>query len=258
MDKVDNSGTSHPTGLEIAIIGMAGRFPGAGSVEEFWGRPAGWQGGDRPTRRRNAPTAGGVDDALLNDPQYVRAGGVLADVDQFDGGLFWLQPPRGRTPRSPAAPVFRVVPGKLWKTAGYDAESYNGSVGVYGGAGMNGYLFNLYGNARIRQSVSPYELFLASDKDFLTTRVSYKLNLQGPSLDIQTACSSSLVAVHTACQSLLSGECDIALAGGVAGVEATGLPLPGGGHLFPDGPLSRLRCPGPGNGGPATASASLC
>ena len=100
---------------------------------------------------------------------------------------------------------------------------------------MNGYLFNLYANARIREAISPYELFLASDKDFLTTRVSYKLNLQGPSLDIQTACSSSLVAVHTACQSLLSGECDIALAGGVAVSKQQGYRYQAGGIYSPDG-----------------------
>jgi len=232
MDKVTT--VAHPTtGLEIAIIGMAGRFPGAGSVEEFWGVL-------RDGKEAIAPLDAemlrrqGVDDALLNDPQYVRAGGVLADVDQFDAAFFGYSP-REAELLDPQQRLFLECAWEALETAGYDAESYNGSVGVYGGAGMNGYLFNLYGNARIRQSVSPYELFLASDKDFLTTRVSYKLNLQGPSLDIQTACSSSLVAVHTACQSLLSGECDIALAGGVAVSKQQGYRYQEGGIYSPDG-----------------------
>jgi len=232
MDKVTTM--AHPaTGLEIAIIGMAGRFPGAGSVEEFWGI---LQNGKEAIVQLDADTLRrqGVDDALLNDPQYVRAGGVLADVDQFDAAFFGYSP-REAELLDPQQRLFLECAWEALETAGYDAESYSGSVGVYGGAGMNGYLFNLYGNARIRESVSPYELFLASDKDFLTTRVSYKLNLQGPSLDIQTACSSSLVAVHTACQSLLSGECDIALAGGVAVSKQQGYRYQEGGIYSPDG-----------------------
>jgi len=232
MDKVTTM--AHPTtGLEIAIIGMAGRFPGAGSVEEFWhilrdGKEAIAQL-DADTLRQQ-----GIDDVLLNDPQYVRAGGVLADVDQFDAAFFGYSP-REAELLDPQQRLFLECAWEALETAGYDAESYSGSIGVYGGAGMNGYLFNLYANAHIRESVSPYELFLASDKDFLTTRVSYKLNLQGPSLDIQTACSSSLVAVHTACQSLLSGECDIALAGGVAISKQQGYRYQEGGIYSPDG-----------------------
>lgn len=176
MDKVTTM-VNPTTGLEIAIIGMAGRFPGAGSVEEFWrilrdGKEAIAQL-DPDTLRQQ-----GVDDALLNDPQYVRAGGVLADVDQFDAAFFGYSP-REAELLDPQQRLFLECAWEALETAGYDAESYSGSVGVYGGAGMNGYLFNLYANAHIRESVSPYELFLASDKDFLTTRVSYKLNLKG-------------------------------------------------------------------------------
>ena len=223
----------HVTGLEIAIIGMAGRFPGARSVAEFWdllrdGREAITQLGGETLRQQ------GVDNALLNDPQYVKAGGVLADVDQFDAAFFGYSP-REAELLDPQQRLFLECAWEAMETAGYDAEAYDGIIGVYGGAGMNGYLINLYANAHIRESASPYELFLASDKDFLTTRVSYKLNLQGPSLDIQTACSSSLVAVHTACQSLLNGECDIALAGGVAVSKQIGYRFQEGGIYSPDG-----------------------
>ncbi|MEL7313642.1 MAG: beta-ketoacyl synthase N-terminal-like domain-containing protein, partial [Cyanobacteria bacterium J06559_3] len=221
------------TGLEIAIIGMAGRFPGARSVAAFWdllreGREAIAQLNDETLRQQ------GVDEALLSDPQYVKAGGVLTDVDQFDASFFGFSP-REAELLDPQQRLFLEYAWNALETAGYDTEAYDGIIGVYGGAGMNGYLLNLYANAHIRESASPYELFLASDKDFLTTRVSYKLNLQGPSLDIQTACSSSLVAVHTACQSLLSGECDMALAGGVAVSKQVGYRAQEGGIYSPDG-----------------------
>ncbi|MDB9524395.1 SDR family NAD(P)-dependent oxidoreductase [Oscillatoria sp. CS-180] len=230
MDKVMATPT---TGLEIAIIGMAGRFPGAASVDEFWDL---LREGKEAIAQLNSDTLRqqGIDDAVLNDPHYVKAGGVLADVDQFDATFFGYSP-REAELLDPQQRLFLECAWQALETAGYDANSYDGSVGVYGGAGMNGYLFNLYGNAHVRESTSPYELFLASDKDFLTTRVSYKLNLQGPSLDIQTACSSSLVAVHTACQSLLSGECDIALAGGVAVSKQQGYRYQEGGIYSPDG-----------------------
>jgi len=163
MDKV--TAMTHPaTGLEIAIIGMAGRFPGAGSVEEFWGI---LQNGKEAIDQLDADTLRrqGVDDTLLNDSQYVRAGGVLADVDQFDATFFGYSP-REAELLDPQQRLFLECAWEALETAGYDAESYSGSVGVYGGAGVNGYLFNLYANAHIRESVSPYELFLASDKDF--------------------------------------------------------------------------------------------
>ena len=146
--------SNHTTGLEIAIIGMAGRFPGAASVDEFWellreGREA-IAHLDAQTLRQQ-----GVDESLLNDPQYVNAGGVLAGVDQFDAAFFGYSP-REAELLDPQQRLFLQCAWEALETAGYDTESYDGSVGVYGGAGMNGYLFNLYANVRIRESISPY------------------------------------------------------------------------------------------------------
>ncbi|MEM9976606.1 MAG: beta-ketoacyl synthase N-terminal-like domain-containing protein [Cyanobacteria bacterium P01_D01_bin.2] len=202
------------TGLEIAIIGMAGRFPGAQSIAEFWQNLQQSVESLVPLDNRHL-MAQGVSPETLTDPNYVKVGGVLADTDQFDAAFFGFSP-REAELLDPQQRVFLETAWEALETAGYDSDRYPGSIGVYGGAGMNGYLLNLYANSVIRETVSPYELFLSNDKDFLTTRVSYKLNLQGPSLDVQTACSSSLVAVHLACQGLLSGECDMALVGGVA------------------------------------------
>ena len=221
------------TGLEIAIIGMAGRFPGARSVHEFWHNLQ--HGVESITFFSDEDLLSrGVDEQLLKDPHYVKAGGVLAEADHFDASFFGYSP-REAERLDPQHRLFLECAWEALETAGYHPHHYRGLIGVYGSAGMNGYLLNLYANEQIRHSVSAYELFLGNDKDFLATRVSYKLNLEGPSLTVQTACSSSLVAVHSACQSLLSGECDMALAGGVAVSRQVGYRYQAGGIYAPDG-----------------------
>lgn len=220
-------------GLEIAIIGMAGRFPGAKNIDEFWynlqqGVESITGFSDKELRKS------GVDETLISHPQYIKVGGKLEGVDLFDAAFFGFNP-REAEILDPQHRLFLECAWEALEYAGYDSDNTSGTVGVYAGTGMNGYLFNLYTNATIRNSVNPYQLFLASDKDFLTTRVSYKLNLEGPSVDLQTACSTSLVAVHIACQSLLSGECEIALAGGVAISRNDGYLYQEGGIYAPDG-----------------------
>ena len=221
------------TGLEIAIIGMAGRFPGAQSVTEFWHNLQQSVESIIPLEDEHLRTQG-VSPATLADPSYVKVGGVLTGTDQFDAAFFGFSP-REAELLDPQQRIFLETAWQALETAGYDSNRYPGSIGIYGGAGMNGYLLNLYASPSIRENVSPYELFISNDKDFLTTRVSYKLNLQGPSLDVQTACSSSLVAVHLACQALLSGECDMALAGGVAISKQLGYKAQSGSIYAADG-----------------------
>ena len=220
-------------GLEIAIIGMAGRFPGAKNIDEYWHNIKNGVESIRPLTDEYLLSQG-VDKTLLEHPQYVKAGAVLEDIELFDADFFGFSP-REAEILDPQQRLFLECAQEAIETAGYNPQTYPGLIGVYGGAGMNGYLFNLYTNPNIRNSVSNYQLFLASDKDFLTTRVSYKLNLEGPSVDVQTACSTSLVAVHIACQSLLNGECDMALAGGVAISKQLGYLYQNGGIYSPDG-----------------------
>ncbi len=220
-------------GLEIAIIGMAGRFPGAKNVDEYWQNIQNGVESIRPLTDEYLLSQG-VDKSSLEHPQYVKAGAVLEDIELFDADFFGFNP-REAEILDPQQRLFLECAQEAIETAGINPQTYPGLIGVYGGAAMNGYLFNLYSNPNIRNSLSNYQLFLASDKDFLTTRVSYKLNLQGPSVDVQTACSTSLVAVHIACQSLLSGECDIALAGGVAISKQVGYLYQNGGIYSPDG-----------------------
>ncbi|MEM9274896.1 MAG: type I polyketide synthase, partial [Cyanobacteria bacterium P01_F01_bin.143] len=220
-------------GLEIAIIGMAGRFPGAQNVTEFWHNLQ--QGVESIySYSQKELTELGVEPDLLNKPNFVNVGGKLDDTDLFDADFFGFNPREAEL----LDPQHRLFLESAWtalENAGYDGEKYPGAIGVFGGAGMNGYMFNLYRNPQVRETTNKYQLFLASEKDFLTTRVSYKLNLEGPSVNIQTACSTSLVAVHVACQSLLSGECDMALAGGVAISLSAGYLHQEGGIYSPDG-----------------------
>ena len=220
-------------GLEIAIIGMAGRFPGAQNVTEFWHN---LQQGVESIYfyGKEELTELGVKPDLLNNPNFVNASGKLDDIDLFAADFFGFNPREAEL----LDPQHRLFLESAWtalENAGYDGEKYPGEIGVFGGAGMNGYMFNLYRNPQVRDTTNKYQLFLASEKDFLTTRVSYKLNFEGPSVNLQTACSTSLVAVHVACQSLLSGECDMALAGGVAISLSAGYLHQEGGIYAPDG-----------------------
>lgn len=220
-------------GLEVAIIGMAGRFPDANNIEEFWhnlknGVESIRTISDEYLRQQ------GVNQTQLEHPQYVKSGGILENIDLFDANFFGINPQEAEI-LDPQQRLFLECAWEALETAGYDPQTYQGAIGIYAGTAINSYLLNLYTNPHVFNSVSNYQLFLASDKDFLTTRVSYKLNLTGPSVDIQTACSTSLVAVHIACQSLLSGECDLALAGGVAISKQVGYTYQEGGIYSPDG-----------------------
>ncbi|NJM72574.1 MAG: SDR family oxidoreductase [Scytonema sp. RU_4_4] len=222
-------------GLEVAIIGMAGRFPDAKNIEEFWHNLQ--HGVESITSFTDEELIfSGIDPAMLNDPQYVKSRATLEDVELFDASFFGFNP-REAEIIDPQQRLFLECAWEALENAGYDSKKYKGLVGVYAGAGVNSYVFNLYSNLNIRNSVDDLQLLLANDKDFLTTRVSYKLDLEGPSIDIQTACSTSLVAVHFACRSLLSGESDIALAGGVAisSSRKAGYLYKEGGIASPDG-----------------------
>ncbi|WP_437755172.1 type I polyketide synthase [Sorangium sp. So ce1389] len=229
-----SSGEPRP-GLEIAIIGMAGRFPGASDVATFWRNLcAGVESVSILTDEELA--AAGVDPALIARPDYVRARAVLEDIDMFDAELF------GFTPREAAAldPQHRLFLECAWEAfenAGIDPERAGGPVGVYAGSSLSGYLAHHFPGGPRLQSAADVAALLALDKDFLTTRVSYKLNLEGPSIAVQTACSTSLVAVHLACQGLLTGECDLALAGGasVSVPQRTGYLYQQGAIASPDG-----------------------
>ena len=216
------------TGLEIAVIAMEGRFPGAKNVAEFWQNLEG--GVESISHFGEAELAEcGIEPTLLKNPNYVKARGVLENAEWFDASFFGFSP-RDAEILDPQHRVFLECAWSALETAGYDPNNYDGAIGLFGGATLSGYLFNLYSNTQLVNTVGQFPIALANGRDFLTTRISYKLNLKGPSFNVQSACSTSLVAVHLASQSLLSGECDLAMAGGVS----IRLPLKGG-YLYSEG-----------------------
>ena len=200
---------------DIAIVGMAGRFPGARTIEEFWANLAAGKESIR-TFTEAELVAAGVDAAVLDDPAFVRAKPVLEDVELFDAGYF------GYTPREaeltdPQHRVFLEIAVEALERAGISPEQFGGPIGVFAGAAASTYLLrNLMANAGARNELGGAAAGAGNMPDGLATKVAYKLNLRGPAFAIQSACSTSLVAVHAACQSLLNFECDAALAGGVA------------------------------------------
>lgn len=200
----------------IAIVGLAGHFPAARSATELWallksGQPANeWLSAEQLR-------AAGVSEEDLADPDYVRASLVLPDMEMFDAEFFGFSQ-RDACVMDPQHRHFLECAWEALEDAGHMPEQFDGSVGVFGGCGVHVYLpQNLLTNPALVKSMGFFLLrHTGNDKDFLTTRLSYLLNLKGPSIAVQTACSTSLVAVHLAAQSLLSGECDMALAGGVS------------------------------------------
>jgi phthiocerol/phenolphthiocerol synthesis type-I polyketide synthase E len=211
-----NEGPSLEVGDGIAIVGLSCRFPGAPDARTFWRNLA---GGVESITRFTAEelAAAGVDESLIRDPSYVRAAPVLDDVECFDAAFFGF-PPRVARLLDPQHRLFLECAWHALEDAGYGGKGGRGRVGIWAGSAMNTYLlFNLWTDPELLASpAAAFQLLLGNDKDHLAPRVAYALDLRGPCATVQTACSTSLVAVHMACQSLLAGECDLALAGGVA------------------------------------------
>ncbi len=219
----------------VAIVGMSGRFPGADNVQEFWRNLR--DGVESITQFRDDELSyAGLDARSLADPALIKVAGILENADLFDAQFFGYSP-REAEIIDPQQRVFLECAWHALEDAGYDCDRFDGAVGVYAGEAINTYLFNILTSRSWLDSTNKLQIVSANDKDFLATRVSYKLNLKGPSITIQTGCSTSLVAVHLACQALLGYECDMALAGGVTanGIHKFGQWYQEGGILSLDG-----------------------
>jgi len=221
----------------IAIIGAAGRFPGARNLDEYWNNLSRGVESVEFFSDDELRAAGQTPDTLA-DPRFVKAAPVLDGIDQFDASFFDCSPREARL-TDPQHRLFLECAWEAMENAGYDPLNVAAPVGVYGGAGglLSSYLLSLAEAGHPIVGPTGGLSHIANDKDFLTTRVSYKLNLTGPSINIQSACSTSLVAVHVACQGLLNHECDMALAGGVTVrvPQRSGYFYEEGGIVSPDG-----------------------
>ena len=193
----------------IAIVGMAGRFPGAADVDQFWAN-----------LRNGVESIRGFTDAELAaagvnpfEPGFVNAGSVMDGIDQFDAAFFGMSR-REAELTDPQHRVFLEVAWSALEHAGCDPGAYDGRIGVFGGVAANTYFRNnVVGHADLLARTGDYPLLLATEREYAITRVAYKLGLKGPAISLNTACSTGAVALHMAVQSLLSGESDLALAG---------------------------------------------
>lgn len=210
---LDNTNDNNPN--DIAIVGMALRVPGARTVDEFWRN---LRSGTESIRSLEVEelTQAGESLETIHHPNYVRRTSDLPDMEMFDAGFFGFSPKEASI-MDPQHRHFLECAWEALEDAGRMPEDATGPIGVFAGCGMGSYFyFNICSNRALVDQVGMFLLrHTGNDKDFLATRASFTFDLRGPSVNVQTACSTSLVAVHYACQSLLNGECDMALAGGV-------------------------------------------
>lgn len=199
----------------IAIIGMAGKFPKAKDIYEFWNNLC--NGVDGVSFYSDDELINfGIDQSLIKDPDYVKARADLDDIDKFDSDFFRYNSKEADI----MDPQHRMLLECAWATmedAGWDPEKYDGKIGVFAGESMSSYmLFNIYPTMGKVASTATLQAAIGNDKDSITSTIAYKLNLTGPAITVQSSSSTSLVSVSMACQSILNYQCDMALAGGVS------------------------------------------
>jgi len=201
------------TGLEIAVIGMNGRFPGADTLDEFWDNLM--NGVESITDfSPDELLKEGISEDLINDPDYVKRKPFLKNIYDFDASVFGYKDWEVEN-MDPQVRVFHECVYHALENAGYNSDSFKGKTGLYSGASVNMEWLKESLHTSENSDMDILELGVVAYKDFMSQLISYKLNLTGPSLTIYTACSTSLVTIHLACQGLLLGDCNIAVAGGV-------------------------------------------
>jgi len=231
---------------DVAIIGMSGRFPGAANVEELW---------KNLVAKKNSISSWTVDELdpsipaeLRNDPDYVKARGVIAEADKFDHAFFGVNP-KVAALMDPQQRVFLETAWAALEDAAYDPAQFAGLIGVYAGMGNNTYFTrNVIGHPELIEQVGDFAVMTANEKDYIATRLAFEFDLRGPALSIHTACSTSLVAIVQAFKALRDGECDMALAGGIAITAPinSGIVYNEGGMYSPDGSTRTFDAQGKG------------
>jgi len=214
----------------VAIIGIAGRFPGASNIDELWQNLC--QGKESITFFNDDELDPGIDPEAKNNPKYVKARGIFGNIDEFDPRFFSMTP-REAEIMDPQQRILLEIAWEAFENAGYNPESYGGLIGVFAGTGFNTYYpNNILTNQGLVESIGHHQIELGNGPDYLATRVSYKFNLKGPSVSLYTGCSTSLVAVCQGYDNLMSFQCDMALAGGAFVVCP-----PNSGYLYQEGEM---------------------
>jgi len=212
----------------VAIIGMAGRFPGAESIDEYWRNLLSAQ--DSITRFDRDALSPLVSRAAREHPRYVAARGTIAGADRFDAAFFGI-PPAEALLIDPQQRVFLELCWNALENAGIDTRRFAGNIGVYAGVSNNDYRKLVETRADLVAASGEFAVMLAAEKDYVATRVAHRIGLNGPAIGLYTACSTSLVAITQAWYALMTWQCDAALAGGIniaVPQEAGYIPVDGG------------------------------
>lgn len=224
------NGNVDNVGENIAIISMAGRFPGAKNIGEFWKNIKDGVESIQFFTDQDLSKSG-LSPEQFNMPGYVKAGAIIEAFDQFDAQFFGFSP-REAEIFNPQHRIFLECAWEALESAGYNADTYSGRIGVYAGEALNTYFMRIVSNPALTKTLNEIQMLIGNDKDFLATLVSYKLNLKGPGVTVQSGCSTSLLAISLACQGLRNYQCDMALAGGIR----LGIPQKAG-YLYKEGSI---------------------
>ena len=217
-------------GADVAVIGMSGRFPGADSIEALWDVLQ--NGRETTTFFSDSELDANISQTLINNPNYVKAKGVISDVKGFDAAFFGI-PPKQAELMDPQQRIFLEIAWEAMERAGYAPGRYEGTVGVFAGVRFNSYYaHNVQPNDELVENVGRFQVITLNDKDYVASRTAYALNLGGPAVNVQSACSTSLVAIAQAAESIRNGQCSMALAGGA------NITVPvNEGHLYNEGAI---------------------
>ncbi len=217
-------------GNDIAVVSMAGRFPGAHTIEEFWTLLK--EGRETISFFTKDELDVSLSDDLKNNPDYVKARGILDHTESFDAGFFGIQP-RLAELMDPQQRIFLEIACEALESGGYLSSKYKGTIGVFAGTGNNTYyLNNVQGHTDLIGQVGSFQVMTANEKDYIASRIAYALNLKGPAVSVLSACSTSLLAIAEAVGSIRKGQCDMALAGGVS----VTVPIKSG-HIYQEGAM---------------------
>jgi amino acid adenylation domain-containing protein len=225
----ENEGHASPN-ADVAVIGMAGRFPGASSIDALWDLLK--EGRETTRFFSDSDLDASIPASLKNDPLYVKARGVIDQVDQFDAHFFGLSPKVAQL-MDPQQRVFLEIAWEALEQTGYLPQQYAGRVGVFAGCGNNTYYqHNIPGHKDLIDQVGAFQVMTLNEKDYIASRTAYQLNLKGPAVSVYSACSTSLLAISQAVQSIRSGQCEVALAGGASITTPVN-----SGHLYQEGAM---------------------
>ncbi|MEO6499939.1 MAG: polyketide synthase, partial [Mucilaginibacter sp.] len=219
-----------PSTPDVAIIGMAGRFPGANTIEELWENLK--SGKETVSFFTKSELDASIPGNVKNDPDYVGARGIIDNADKFDAAFFDLNPKLAEL-MDPQQRIFLEIAWEVLEKTGHLPEKYNGTIGVYAGTGNNSYYYhNVHAHPELIDLFGGFQVSTVNEKDYVSSRTAYQLNLKGPAVSVYSACSTSSLAITQAVESIRKGHNEVAIAGGASITSPVN-----SGHLYQEGAM---------------------